>query len=243
MSTYLQYENILVFAETNVSSVSFGFISATFCFSAVMDTDLTALQSKHDSLTETSSPLFASSKQAHMQQRKARTCASGVWVLPELIQEGHGSWPAPVEPTWVPKASGWWAIWEGFWNWSWLRSSWWGLVRSHYSRIRCWFCPWDFMLLTSLMFQKKCCEVFLEIVALCCTPRAMLLQLATETAASHWQGWDVVKQKQILNFLRAAFLSLPSDLEKRQVGLEHSASSLSLLTISVSNFCQISVVH
>lgn len=62
-------------------------------------------------------------------------------------------------------------------------------------------------------------------------------------AASHRGGWDVVKQKQMLNFLGAAFVSSPQCIE-RQVGLEHwgiqlfLSLSLWLLTIPVLKSCQ-----
>lgn len=56
-------------------------------------------------------------------------------------------------------------------------------------------------------------------------------------AASHRGGWDVVKQKQMLNFLGAAFVSSPQCIE-RQVGLEHWGIQLFLsLSLTANNPC------
>lgn len=61
-------------------------------------------------------------------------------------------------------------------------------------------------------------------------------------SCSHWGGWDLVKQMQILNLLGAVFVSSPSVYRGRWDWNTRATSRLSLslwlLTIPVSKSCQ-----
>lgn len=102
------------------------------------------------------------------------------------------------------------------------------------------------MLATSWMFQGSAVRSSLESPGLILHSLSHAASPCHRDSASHRCSWDVVKQMQILNFLRGCFPLFPqrTDRQSRIRAVRHPSSSLShwLLTIPVLKSCQLSAL-